>query len=1037
MRLWSAILLVWFGLAFSAGADSTIHLRTTKTENYLASYWTTEQGLPQNTVNCLIQTRDGYLWAGTRCGLVRFDGLRFTTFSHELNLFDPDHVDVRGLAEDAQGRLWLRTMGGLVSYHEGQFKLIPLPETPFPGPVRSICAEHGGGVWTAKRDGIYLVRDGKVAEAIGLDRFAAMIDRKQGEIDRVLEDSQGALWVLLFRYGGAKSWQRMDRRTGTVETLASLFSVPQDDISGLLEASPGQWWLGRPGELIHWENGRLTQLDASSAWGDTEIKQMLVDGRGDIWIVSGGPSQLHRFSGGHFSSYGRPEGITGSDDVRSLLPDREGNLWIGTGGSGLNRLQPRQMVSVLSGSRSTMDEVFSISAGQNGHVWLATTYGLVRFQSNLFQVYTNSWGLGQNVRRVRPVFEDRTGRVWFGLDSGGLYTMQNESMAPVENPFLGGTRLINSFCEDHQGTLWISTRNGLVEKKADKFRLWTTNDGLSDNVLFGLTGGPDGRLWIGSRRGGINEFKDGKFRAWLPRDGLLSAEAWPLRVEPDGSVWVGTPQGLNRIRNGQVRAVTTASGLFDDVVYCLLADRRGNYWTFSNRGIWRMKKAELNAVADGHASRVFCVSYGEAEGMVSTEGNGDDCPNAAALPNGELWFPTTRGVVIVDPDKLRDHDVAPLVVIEEVRADGQTVQKNGQLIDDAKSRAQNADSHSNLKPSIRLAPGRARVLEIHYTANTFIDAEKVRFRFQLEGHDPTWRDADTQRIAIYTNLRPGEYRFRVQACNFHGYWSQTPAEFSFSLEPHFYQTWLFSGCCFVTVLAGALGWHHRRVNFLRRIQLLEQQQVLQEERGRIAKDLHDDLGASLTGIALEAEIARREVEQAGGSPQRLLGLAQSARALVDRMREVIWTVNPLCDTLESFCTYLCGYSEAFLGTAGLRCRLDFPAELPALMLSAETRHELLLIAKEALHNSVKHAVATEVRLALAFDGDWLIMSFEDNGRGFAPSAIPSGQGGGPGGGRGLYNMRRRVAALGGFFDLSTRTGLGTCISLRVPIAKKQ
>jgi signal transduction histidine kinase len=753
---------------------------------------------------------------------------------------------------------------------------------------------------------------------------------------------------------------------------------------------------------------------------------------------------LHRFADGQFSSYGRADGILNVDDLRRLLPDREGNLWVGTGG-GLNRLQPRRLVSLLTGSRSAMDEVFSVAAGQDGRVWLTTTYGLLKFQDGQFTVYTNNQALRpDDPQRVRPAFEHSSGTVYFGLDFAGVQTLCGEEFCQVPCVDLSGPerRYANSFAEDAAGTLWIASQRGLVERRGGECRLWTTTDGLSDNRTFGIVCAPDDSVWVGTRGGGVNQFKTGSFRTYGIREGLLRQNAWPLRAESDGSVWVGTPAGLNRIRGAEVRSVTMRDGLFDNLAYCLLEDRHGNYWTFGNRGIWRVDKAQLNAVADGRAPRVHCVSYGEVDGMVSAEGNGDQQPNAAALPNGQLWFPTTRGVVMVDPENLPDNRIPPLVVIEEVRVDRETVYKSGGYPP--------ARGVRRVTPGLlRLAPGRARVIEVDYTANTFVDSEKTQFRYRLAGEDQDWQEAGTRRVALYTNLRPGQYRFRVEARNHHGYWSESPAEFDFELQPHLYQTWPFYCLCALGAVAGLGGWHFRRLSLARHEHRLRQERALQEERSRIAKDLHDDLGANLTGIALQIDVASREQHEPALLRDRLQALAASVRGLIGGMREVVWSLNPRCDTVESFCAYACDYAESFLAAAGLRCRFDVPEELPARVLSAETRHHLFLVIKEALNNTAKHANASEVHLGLRLGQESLTLTLDDNGRGFVPDKTSGAFPGHsdavdgldsnqhpPESGGGLINMRRRVETLGGTFVLKSELGIGTHITVRIPLPKQ-
>ncbi len=1060
------ILRLALGAAYtcSAQTESSVHMRTTRADQYRVTYWTSEQGLPQNTANALLQTRDGYLWIGTRYGLARFDGLRLTAFVNELSVLDPETLNVRGLAEDARGQLWLNSWEHLLCFQEGRFTAVSLDAAPFPGRIQHICAAREGGLWVAKVHGLFHFIDGKVDRAFSVKDVTGSLLGGDAEIERVFLGTQDRLWVKSSCYAGrVMVWHRLNPQSGTVEALNEMTGLGVTDIGAVIEDRSGRLWAGRPGELMRWDGG-LSRFATDDAPGNRSVEALAEDLQGSIWIVSRGPQPLRRFRDDRFTSFGRAEGISDPDDLRCVLPDREGNVWVGSGAGGLYRLQPRSVVSLLTGSYFAMDEVYSVAPGRDGRVWLATTYGLVDFHNGQFVVHTNQSGMGNSgsIQRVRPVLEDSSGEVWCGLDHHGLQTLRDGVITPVDSPAIGGTarRRVQGMLEDRARSLWITTQQGLWQRHAGGYRLWTTKDGLADNEVSGLAEGPEGSLWVGSERGGIHQLKEGRIRRYATPDGLLHDNAWPLRAEPDGTVWVGTPNGVNRIRGDEVRAVTMQEGLFDNLAYALLEDRRSNYWTFGNRGIWRMKKADLNAVADGRADRVFCVSYGEADGMGSSEGNGDQQPNAVALPNGELWFPTTRGVVIVNPEKLRDNEVPPGVVIEEVRVDEETVFKDGGLV---KPETRNPKSETSSKSevrktriaadarvptSIQLPPGRARVLEIRYTANTFIDPEKARFRFRLEGHDQDWREADSRRQAFYTNLRPGSYRFRVEACNHHGYWSTTPAEFAFSLAPHFYQTWPFFALCVLAAIGTGLGWHSHRMRSRQRLHEFRQQQALSEERSRIAKDLHDDLGANLTGIGMQIEVARQQLSQQEAAQQDLEDIAGAVRGLAGQMREVVWSLSPQCDTLESFCTYVCDYVEGFLRTAGLRCRLDIPERLPDRALSAETRHHLLLVVKEALNNVARHAVASEVHLRLRTSEDGLLVTIADNGRGFQANPAPrpgcdrSAQGdlanltaGTLHSGRGLDNMHRRVAALGGSFTIQSELGLGTHLTIHVPLRR--
>ena len=1035
--------LLLLTLARTMGADPMAHLRTTTTEEHRITHWTSEQGLPQNTVTSLLQSRDGYLWIGTRYGLARYDGVQFTDYSAQLSELGSEELDVRGLAEDTAGRLWLVTPRGLVCFDQGRFQGYTFTNAPFHGGLRQIAAHPQGGLWVARDFGVFHFLDGRTSEGFGAGRELANHEPAGAyEITALVADPAGSLWVRASAGAYFGVWQRIDSSTGRVTSITNLLDQPSMRFGGMSPEPDGSLWLAKPDELLHWEGGQVSRFDARSAWGGHLIKEMRRDAQGSLWIVSEGPVQLHRFANGRFSSYGRDEGLTSPGDVRCLFPDREGNLWVGTGSGGLCRVQPRQLILPLQGAQPGMDEVYSVSPGRDGSVWMATTHGLVKHQDGQFTVFTNSHAFeGGQVKRLRLVFERASGEVLSALDFDGLLSLQGGAISLVDciEPIISERRLITSLAEDARGTLWIASQRGLAERRETGCRLWTMADGLSDNRTFGLVCATNGSVWVGTQNGGVNEFKSGRFRAYTVRDGLLSQDAWPLRAELDGSVWVGTPVGLNRIRDGEVRSVTMRDGLFDNIAYCLLEDRRGNYWTFGNRGIWRLKKDELHAVADGRASRVHCFSYGQADGMPSAEGNGDQQPNAVALPNGELWFPMTRGVVVLDPDRLRENDVPPSVVIEQVLIDGESVFRDGGY--SLPVGFQKTGRHPLLVP-----PGRARVVELCYTATTFIDSDKTHFRCRLSGHRSSWHEMDTRRMAVFTNLRPGDYRFEVEARNHHGYWSKKPGVFAFSLQPHFYQTWLFYLGCSGAAATSAGAWGTRRSIIRRRLHRLERDRAIEAERNRIARDLHDDLGANLTGLAVQIDIAVHQLNDPGALRQHLQTLSRSVRGLVDVMREAVWSINPRCDTLESACDYICQYAEKFLRSVGIRCRFDLPESLPPVPLTAETRHHLLLIVKEGLNNAARYAAATEVRLELRLARNNLIVAITDNGRGCAPNHLPastpcSADASDPDfsiampkeAGNGLRNMRQRIELLNGTFEITSKPGLGTTVRMRVPL----
>ena len=372
--------------------------------------------------------------------------------------------------------------------------------------------------------------------------------------------------------------------------------------------------------------------------------------------------------------------------------------------------------------------------------------------------------------------------------------------------------------------------------------------------------------------------------------------------------------------------------------------------------------------------------------MVSAETNGENQPAGCKTDDGQLWFPTVRGVVMIDPRELKLNERPPPVAIEQVKVDDEVV-----FGDDptgpVKARANSVGGSSQSTPSqaqLQLAPGRARVIEFQLTALSLTASEKNRFSWRLDGVDSDWSEPTTRRVATYTTLKPGAYRFHVRAANNHNVWSERDAEFTFTLAPHFWQTWPFYVACGIAIIGAAAGIQAYRLRVQRRILRLEQEAALQGERARIAKDLHDDLGATLTGMALQVDVAKRNVCQAEVLEAQLDNIARSTRGLVEKMRETVWAVNPECDTLESLFGYLCQSAENFLSTASVRFRLDVPVQLLASPVIAELRPNFFLAVTVALNNVVKHAGASEVWLRFQHDEEKLTVTIQDDGRGFAP-----------------------------------------------------
>jgi signal transduction histidine kinase len=570
------------------------------------------------------------------------------------------------------------------------------------------------------------------------------------------------------------------------------------------------------------------------------------------------------------------------------------------------------------------------------------------------------------------------------------------------------------------GITWIGTANGLVRYEKGKLAAYGEQEGLELADVRAVTQAGDGTIWFAMNGGGLGRLRDGTLKQFRKQDGLSSDFLQSLKMDGDGTLWIGTSGGgLNRMRNDKFAAISHTNGLADNVICHIEEDNRGYFWMSSHNGIMRVSKAELNACADGQTNWVDCLTYGKGEGLPTLECSGGMQPAGCKTADGRLWFPTSKGLVVVDPSDVKKNQLAPPVVIEEVLVDGHVLPA-----------MQRANS------PLQIPPGRHR-FEFHFTGLSFTVPEKVRFKHRLEGLEQDWGEPDSKRSADYSYIAPGDYTFRVMACNNDGVWNENQAALPFTVLPLFWQTWWFRVLYAVSggaVVAATVIFAMRR-RLERKLERLEQQRALERERARIAKDIHDDLGASLTRISMLSQSARSELDHSDAASD-LDRIYDTARELTRAMDEIVWAVNPQHDTLDSLATYLGKFAQDFLAAAHVKCRLDVPMQLPAWPLTAEIRHNLFLAFKEALNNAVKHAHTSEAWISLSINDMGFRLQLEDKGCGFAQNSAGNGSPSDSArlsSGYGLLNMRRRLAEIGGRCEIQSTPGTGTRVAFVVPV----
>jgi ligand-binding sensor domain-containing protein/signal transduction histidine kinase len=927
---------------------------------FIVDVWSTKEGLPQNSVISVIQTGNGYLWLGTLNGLVRFDGNHFTIFD-ENNTPGLSSERIIYLFEDSHTNLWIGTDTSTVA----------------------------------------MAKDGRITN------FQIGGAGHEGRLLYAFEDSKGIVW---FYTADGRTSRYQDGKMSTDPSLISKELVLRA-AKILIPSQSDSFWSIQYGRVQKWKNNQRERDLGVYPWKiNTIVASACEDSDGNLIVGTLGEGVFWLGADGNWRRISTEQGLS-SAFVLSLCMDREGNLWVGTDGEGLDRIK-RKTFRTPTEHHSWV--VQSISGDESGGLWTAfNAHGVSYWITNSVQ----DFGVSRH-QSAWTVLADHQQRVWVGTMDEGLFQFQTNHFQPAPGAEILGQQIF-ALLEDRAGQLWAGAQNGLARWNGQDWKIYTTHDGLSENIVRAIAEDAEGNLWIGTESQGLNFFKAGNFISFQATgNGLPGNDISCLYLDRDGVLWIGTSgHGLARFYKGKWTRYSTDNGLASNSIDYIIEDDAGWLWIGSNAGLMRIQKKSLNDFANGTANIIPCRTYVETDGLPTRECSAGSQPAACRTLDGRLWFPTTKGLVSVNPADLKPDRQPPLVMIESVRVGG---------------REQKTNRFSPAwRQSVTIPPGHEQ-LEIHYTALNFPAPREVQFKYRLEGHETAWTEAGDTRVAYYNKVPPGNYRFHVIAGNEDGVWNETGDALEVTVQPQFWQTWWFRTAvilCLVGIVVAVVRYLSTQ-KLRRRLQLLEQQEALEKERFRIARDLHDQLGANLTQVALLSEMAEADKNSPAEVESHARQISQTARETTRSLDEIVWAVNPSNDTLEGLVNYVCKYAQEYLALAGLRYRAEVPVQLPAVNIPPEVRHNVFLAFKEAVNNVVKHAQASEVRVRLQLQPGNFALSIEDNGRGMGGRDTNATQAR-----NGLCNMRKRMEDIHGEFSISPGTGGGTIVCLAIPFGK--
>lgn len=966
--------------------------------------WDSEDGLPSARLYSLARTPDGYLWIGSEAGLVRFDGARFVTLTTDrVPALGNNHV--LSLLTDTNGVLWVGTAAGTLAARDtGRFSAVPLDARLRDAPITQLASGKDGALWVSPAgQGIVRLREDNwdffiptngLPPGIGIASFVA--------------GTGGKIWAqvgdLLMVWDG-EAWQRERLEA---DRNASVYAMtPDREREGFWLAVSAPNPQPRYGaRIFKLEEGRPVQELSPYPWSQDSqrnwVTTMLQDRRGRLWVgtwVNG----VYYWEAGLGWRQPRTDQPTSWHPVDALAEDDDGLIWMTTRDGGLHRIAERK-VAVLSPPQEAGDiMITSACVTRDGFTWVGTDdAGAFRYEDGGFVQVTN----GLASIHIGVLYEDRRTNLWAGTWQG-LHRWNGHEFYPVLGADSRGFR-VYALHEDAQGNLWGgSNSRGLFRRTPEgDVRYYGRDAGLDHFFIRAITEDAQGRIYVAVWDRGLFRLAGDTFEKF-------TVERWPglrflhgLHADATGGLWIATEgAGVFYFKDGQFSQWTSTDGLPDMLLRTVFADEAGNLWFSSNKGIFGCAPESLLRYEGKRGSPVLFWRLSMRDGLPGKLASGAGQPVAARSGDGRLWFPLSRALVGFDPVAVRQPGRTLSPKIEVVLADG-------------------VPHPAGLGETLRLQSG-VRRLEFYYTCADLRAPERLHFRYRLEGIDDDWTDAGAQRVAHYGRLPPGNYRFHVMAGAAPGEWREVMEPLTVIIVPQWWErVWVrVAGVLAGVLLSGGTVWLVARARLRRKLARLQLQQAREAERRRIARDIHDDLGATLTRMLWMGEMSSTPE----AAQKNMHKVAATAREMSQSLEAIVWAARPENDSLRSLVTYIGRRMDELFEGTGTAYRFVTPPELPERMVFAEARHNVFLTCKEAMTNALKHSKAREVRLELACVGDECQITITDNGQGFDP------QGTRRTGAAGLKNMEARMQEIRGTFELQSEPGKGTTVRLKFPI----
>jgi ligand-binding sensor domain-containing protein/signal transduction histidine kinase len=967
---WALLFALLPALAHASAPKAAAFARNTASaEQYTRRIWRIQDGLPEDTVQAIEQSRDGYLWIGTTGGLVQFDGSRFHLYDHATTPVLADN-SVFCILTARDGSLWIGTDGGgLAHLKDGVFTAYSEASGLSNSFVRSLLEDEQGRIWIGTDNGLFRIVQNKLRQ-VDTSSYASAF-----AVHSIIEDREHRVWVggsslLVFDQGGVSEKQLPGRDS-------------ENRVKSMVETQDGTIWVGTVGGLDRLVDGRFVPMEQIKG----TVRTLRETRDGALWIGTIGHG-LYRYANGDFLHW-TSANLLPSNTILSIFEDAEQQVWIGTQ-EGMVRLS-KTPVSVLPLPGDSDPDIGTISADTNGTIW-AVSSGVYTIRDGVARPYKFA-----NLPDVpiRNIFRDRSGDLWIGTDGSGVYRWTHAGIIHYTAPGRLINNFVRAFLQSQDGAMWIATDEGLSRLAGAATQNYDQRNGLAYSSVRALVEDSRGDIWIGTDHG-LSHLHAGVFVQDAATAVMADEKVWSILEDSHGALWFGTRgHGLFRYASGKITTFTTAQGLATNSIYQLLADRRGSLWLSGPTTISSFPLPSQDADADTHLRvTVYELPYDATAAQMF----GGRQPAGCVGLDGSIWFASSRGAVRVVPQT--PASVAPpRALLTGVTADGRELVPSSALV----------------------LPASLSRLEIAFAPLLLRSQDDVRFRYRLEGFDQNWISAGTNRVANYTNLPAGKYRFRVVAFEVNN--PSAVSEVSFSLEknPHFYDTWWFLTLCLLTIALLILAIYQSRIRSLR----LRFEAVL-AERNRLAREMHDTVIQGCTSISALLEAISSLRRENLTLQENLLDHARmQVRTTIDEARQAVWNLRHREESVAD----LGGAASAIAARTSeeFGIAVECSEEGRPFSVRSSMARELLMVIREAVYNGALHGRPQNIEIKLVYTRDELNSIIRDDGCGFDAAALK------PEDAKhyGIEGMRERVERMGGRLCIVSIPALGTTLSFSI------